>query len=159
VHACLNDRVTQLQLLKRALLIQETVFGPGHEEVRLTLEELAEAYGRCELLAFRFAVTHLIVFQFRRCGGAAEVQTARRSDFSQPVSHLFFINELQIAIKTQNAASRCVLIVYSPCILYIMCHTQSTWQRHWAQLWDGTKEQRLCCQPRTETHFSPSNFQ
>jgi hypothetical protein len=47
-HASLNDRATQLQLLQRALLIQETVFGPDHEEVRLTLEELADAYGRCE---------------------------------------------------------------------------------------------------------------
>ncbi len=46
-HASLNDRATQLQLLQRALNIQETVFGPDHEEVRLTLEELADAYGRC----------------------------------------------------------------------------------------------------------------
>ena len=46
-HASLNDRGSQLQLLQRALRIQETVFGPDHEEVKLTLEELAEAYGRC----------------------------------------------------------------------------------------------------------------
>ena len=46
-HASLNERSTQQQLLQRALLIQETVFGPDHEEVRLTLEELADAYGWC----------------------------------------------------------------------------------------------------------------
>jgi hypothetical protein len=51
-----------VQLLQRALLIQETVFGPNHEEVRLTLEELAEAYGRCKLSAFKFAITDLIDF-------------------------------------------------------------------------------------------------
>jgi hypothetical protein len=44
-HASLNERSIQQQLLQRALLIQETVFGPDHEEVRLTLEELADAYG------------------------------------------------------------------------------------------------------------------
>jgi hypothetical protein len=64
-HASLNEHSTQQQLLQRALLIQETVFGPDHEEVRLTLEELADAYGWCvcyQHLATLSVVTILKIF-------------------------------------------------------------------------------------------------